>query len=135
MMAERATSSPLSKGTVDAVIAERRVYLRLRNSSDVEFDWVQVWGPQGEVAYQVLPAHAESEYVRYDAYPYSNLRANSGHTRYAHRVSDFAEAPLGDGYYTYVLSASPPPAPDREGALALQLARDDSATVLPAAGK
>lgn len=129
MLANRATSSPLSQGAVDAVNAERRVYLRLRNGSEVEFDWVQVWGPQGEVAYQLLPAHAESEYVRYDAYPHSNLRANSGQTRYAHRVRDFAEAPLEDGYYTYVLSASPPPATGGEGALALQLTRDRAVSI------
>ncbi|MEY2936448.1 MAG: hypothetical protein RL033_7197 [Pseudomonadota bacterium] len=127
MSAKRAASSPLSEGAASSELAERRVYLRLRNSSEVEFDWVQVWGPQGEVAYQVLPAHAESEYVRFDAYPYSNLRANSGQTRYAHRVSAFAEPPLGDGYYTYVLSASPPSAPGAEGELLLQLARDESA--------
>lgn len=114
--------------------AERRVYLRLRNSSEVAFDWVQVWGPQGEVAYQLLPAHAESEYVRFDAYPYSNLRASSGQTRYAHWVSDFAEAPLGDGYYTYVLGASPPSAAERDGALTLQLARDPSLTPHVTAG-
>jgi hypothetical protein len=126
MLAERAASSPLSRGTADAVIAERRVYLRLRNSSDVEFDWVQVWGPHGEVAYQVLPPHGDSEYVRFDAYPHSNLRAHSGQTRYLQRVSDFPESPLGDGYYTYVLSALPPTAPGREGALASSLARDDS---------
>jgi hypothetical protein len=127
LSAERATSSPLFEGTAAAVNTERRVSLRLPNSSDVEFDWVQVWGPQGEVAYQLLPAHAESEYVRFDAYPLSNLHANSGQTRYAHRVRDFAESPLGDGYYTYVLSVLPPPVAGREGALALRLARDDSA--------
>jgi hypothetical protein len=126
LAAARAASSPLSEGAADSEPSERRVYLRLRNSSEVEFDWVQVWGPQGEVAYQVLPAHAESEYVRFDAYPHNNLRANSGQTRYVHRVSDFAESPLNDGYYTYVLGASPPPAPGGEGALTLQLARDDS---------
>jgi hypothetical protein len=135
MPAERAASSPLSRGTADAVIAERRVYLRLQNSSNVEFDWVQVWGPHGEVAYQVLPAHAESEYVRFDAYPHSNLRANSGQTRYAHRVSDFPEAPLGDGYYTYVLSALPPAAPGREGALVARLARDDGSPIDLASGR
>jgi hypothetical protein len=57
-VAERAASSQLSEGTVDSAYAERRVYLRLRNGSDVEHDGGQAQGPQGEVAYQLLPARA-----------------------------------------------------------------------------
>lgn len=85
------------------ILSFRSPFIRISNTTDMDFDQVTVGFPSRTINYGPLKAHAVSDYAwTWEAYSYAAVEVKAGNLQGSLQPEDyFGQKPLPIGFYTY----------------------------------